>query len=161
LFGNYAGGGINGPHGDGAGTGITTGTGNCGFGGGTLCNVGNGGNNTAIGTGALQSTTGGSNVALGYFAGTHATSSNELDIDNQDRGSSANEKANAPIYGVIGASAAANQIFFNTQLYSSVGNLCTNFNAPTIASAATIAPTKPITFVSGVAAIATISLPPW
>jgi hypothetical protein len=158
LFGNYAGGGINGPVGT---TGITTGTGNCGFGGSTLANVGSGGSNSAYGTGALQSTTGGGNVALGYFAGNHANASGEFYLDNQDRGSNANEVANAPIYGNFGADAAHNRLRFNAQLSTSVGTLCSTNTAPTIASASIIAPTAAITFVSGTTAVTGITVPSW
>lgn len=157
LFGNYAGGGPAGP----TGPGITTGTGNCGFGGSTLANVGASGGNSAFGTGALQSTTGGGNVAIGYFAGNHANSSSEFYLDNQDRGSNANEIANAPIYGNFGAAAANNRIRFNAQLSSSVGTLCATSVAPTIASATTIAPTAAITFVSGTTTVTTITAPSW
>jgi len=157
LFGNYAGGGPAGP----TGPGITTGTGNCGFGGSTLANVGSAGGNCAFGTGTLQSTTGGGNVAIGYFAGNHANSSNEFYLDNQDRGSNANEIANAPIYGNFGAAAANNRLRFNAQLSSSIGTLCSTNNAPTIASASTIAPTAAITFVSGTTAITGITVPSW
>ncbi len=157
LYGNYAGGGAAGP----TGPGITTGTGNCGFGSSTLANVGSAGGNSAFGTGTLQSTTGGGNVALGYFAGNHANSSSEFYLDNQDRGSNAAEIANAPIYGNFGAAAGNNRLRFNAQLSASVGTLCSTNNAPTIASASTIAPTAAITFVSGTTTVTGITVPSW
>jgi hypothetical protein len=159
LLGNYAGGGVSGP---GTGAGLTTGSNNIGVGGASLANLGSGSFNTAIGAATLLScVNGNSNVALGYFAGTHANSSSEFYLDNQDRGSNANEIANALMYGNFGASAANNRLRINAQLTASVGTLCSPNVAPTIASAGGITPTAAITFVSGTTTVTNITQPSW
>lgn len=150
CYGNYA------------GWTITTGIANICIGGSAGYNLGTGHSNLAIGVGALENNINGhGNIAIGYFAGNHANSANEIYIDNQDRGSNVNELANAPIYGSIGAAAASNIIRINAQFYCTVGNLGSYYAAPTIVSATTIAPVAMITFVSGTAAISTITVPSW
>ena len=72
-----------------------------------------GNNNTAIGVNSLYTTIGSSNIALGYYAGYHATTSNELYIDNRDRVSNSLEKTNSIIYGIMGSSASAQTLTFN------------------------------------------------
>jgi hypothetical protein len=68
-----------------------------------------GGCNTAIGAQALYSgTTLTGCVALGYCAGYHETANNKFFVDNQSRGSEANGRAMALLYGIFDA-AIANQ----------------------------------------------------
>ncbi len=63
-----------------------------------------GGSNTAIGSAALAiNSTGSRNVALGYSAGFYETGSDSFYIDNRDRGSTANDKAGALLYGTFNA----------------------------------------------------------
>jgi hypothetical protein len=99
-----------------------------------------GGNNTEghdnnfIGTGAAyQNTTGSYNVALGYsagnaniigsssvflgpYAGKYETGSYKIYIDNRDRGSEANDRTNALIYGVTDATRTNQTLAVNANL---------------------------------------------
>ncbi|MFA6524632.1 MAG: hypothetical protein WCT38_03960, partial [Candidatus Paceibacterota bacterium] len=56
-----------------------------------------------------SNTIGAGNVFLGYQAGYHETGSNKLFIDNQDRGSEANDRIKSLIYGTFDAD-PANQV---------------------------------------------------
>lgn len=59
--------------------------------------------NTSVGTYSLrENLTGSRNIAIGYSAGRHATGSDLLFIDNRDRGTEANERALALVWGVLG-----------------------------------------------------------
>lgn len=78
-----------------------------------------GGKNTAIGgnAGSLL-TTGASNVFIGYSAGfNQTTNSNLLIIDNQDRGSAANEATMALIYGLFAADPADQVLTLNASVF--------------------------------------------
>ena len=93
---------------------FTTGAGNTAI--GNLAGFQNtsGATNTAIGNRALFSgSTGSGNVGLGYFAGGYETGSNAFYVDNQNRATTAGDKAGALIYGVFNASAASQSIKFN------------------------------------------------
>ncbi len=73
--------------------------------------------NTALGAWALESSvTGFNNIGLGYFAGSKATGSNELYIDNQPRASNAVEKTNSIIYGVMASTPASQTLTVNALL---------------------------------------------
>jgi hypothetical protein len=84
-----------------------------------------GGNNTLIGFEAGTSlTSGASNVSLGFRAGKNQTTiSNRLIIDNQDRGSAANEALQSLIYGTFSGTVADQILLINGDLQ--VGNATT------------------------------------
>jgi len=140
----------------------TTGTSNSAYGGSSLYSNVVGSSNTAIGTGSLYKVLGGGNVGVGYFAGYNATGSNEFYLDNQSRTTNANEKITSLLYGIFNTTSAGQQLRINAQLYSGNNSSLVNPDAaPTLASAATIAPVTSIVFVSGTAAINAISTPVW
>jgi len=85
-----------------------------------------GGSNIALGYYALYNSTGNSNIAIGPNAAKYANSSNELYIDNLDRTNNTNEKANAIIYGVMAASASTQSLYLNANVI--INN---NFSLPT------------------------------
>lgn len=75
----------------------------------TGATINTGSYNTSIGSYSLANNILGlSNIAIGYYAGKYETGSNALYIDNQDRTTTAIDKTNAIIYGVM-AAAPANQ----------------------------------------------------
>jgi len=140
----------------------TTGTSNSAYGSSSLYSNVVGSSNTAIGTGSLYKVLGGGNIGVGYFAGYNATGSNEFYLDNQARTTNANEKAQSIFYGIFSVTPTSQQLRINAQLYSGNNSPLINPDAaPTLASAATIAPITSIVFVSGTAAIAAISIPVW
>ena len=117
-------------------------------------NLSNALGNTAIGNGAGQAVTSGqTNTLLGYNAGFSGTNNLTTGSNNT----------------IIGNSAAASSATVSNEI--TLGNSsCTSLRlaplitgytsaAPTIASAATIAPTTPIAFVSGTTTINTITAP--
>jgi len=72
---------------------------------------------------AYSNTTGSDNVFLGYRSGyRQTTNSNLLIIDNQDRGSAANEAANSLLYGVFNAAPSSQYLKVNGDLYLSGDN---------------------------------------
>lgn len=87
---------------------------NTAFGYNALASIVNGNNNTAIGfsAGSSMSTTGDS-IFLGYKAGINNTAANRLIIDNQDRGSDANEAIQSAIYGIFNATPLSQSLAFN------------------------------------------------
>jgi hypothetical protein len=114
-----------------------------------------GSKNTAVGVGTLQGATG-SCVALGYFAGTYETGANAFYVNNQDRTDNTGDRTKSLMYGVFNTTAATQSLAINGTL--AVSEITgTRAAATTIASAATIAPTKSITFISGTAAVVTIT----
>lgn len=129
-------------------------------------------NNTGIGQLALRyTTTGAQNVAIGYYAGAYKTASNtnhttsgdwNVYIGSQSRASGDSVTNEVVIGGQdalgIGSNTTTigNSATTATKLF---GVIATGVTAPTIASAATIAPTARITFVSGVTTINTITPP--
>ena len=72
-----------------------------------------GGYNTCIGYEAGYKALGTRNVNIGVWAGYWETGSNALYIDSYDRGSTANDKAKALVYGVFDADPANQTIKFN------------------------------------------------
>ena len=146
----------------GSGIGIT-GTDNCAGGYQSTKALTSGTYNSAWGTGSLLLiTTGAQNSCLGYQAGDSITTGN----NNTILGAGADVQASTDINSiVIGKSAGGigshgtvigNNNTVATKIF---GVQATGEVAPTIASAATIAPTKQITFVSGTTAIDTITAP--
>jgi len=116
------------------GVGIVTGNSNVAIGALSLSSLTSGAENTAIGLRALFSIlTGNFNVAIGDYAGNlstgssnvflgsaagqrQTTESNQLFIDNQDRGSKANELIKALIYGIFDAATANQYLTVNGNL---------------------------------------------
>jgi len=89
---------------------LSTGHSNVGYGGSTLFSLAAGSYNTAIGFQAGYSLSAANNcVFVGYLAGQGETLSNRLYIDALSRGSEANCRAQALIYGIFDA-ATANQL---------------------------------------------------
>jgi len=84
--------------------------------------------NTFVGTGSgYYSTSANGNVYIGYKAGVRQTTGdNQLIIDNQDRSSAANEEAISLIYGTFAATAAAQNIRFNTATFNINGGVDTD-----------------------------------
>jgi len=126
--------------------------------------------NTAIGFAALrENTTSSSNTALGYQAGYSVTGSQNTLLGNRAAFSGTNDLTTGSNNTIIGYLAAASSATVSNEI--TLGNasvtslrlapLITGYTAaaPTIASAATIAPTKPISFVSGTTTINTITAP--
>lgn len=126
--------------------------------------------NVANGRSALQHiTTGDYNVALGYQAGkrrgtgtsTLISATESIFIGNTAR-ASASAMTREIVIGsnAVGLGSETTVIGVSTTLGNRIfGVASTGQVAPTIASAATIAPTKTITFISGTAAITTITPP--
>lgn len=86
--------------------------------------------NTAIGFGAGDGNNGDNNIFIGAYAGRRQTAvSNKLFIDNQDRGSSANDLTNSLIYGTFDASVANQQLTVNATL--KINSAQTTVNAST------------------------------
>ena len=149
----------------------TAGNGNTSIGSNTLAAATPGALNTALGSSALQSATGGSNtaigsstlmsaagacVALGNTAGQYETGANAFYVNNQDRTNNAGDRSLSLMFGTFNTTAATQSLAINGTL--AVSEITgTRAAATTIASAATIAPTKDITFISGVAAVVTIT----
>jgi hypothetical protein len=127
---------------------------NTAVGGFSLYTITSGNQNTAIGYGSGQVITSGTNnTLLGYGAGNSGTNNLTTGSNNI----------------IIGYNAAASSATVSNEI--TIGNSsCTSLRlaplitgytsaAPTIASAATIAPTKPISFVSGTTTVDTITAP--
>lgn len=110
-----------------------TGYNNTAVGNGALYRVNSGFYNTALGLYALQNVTnhvantavgqwagytndGNYNVFLGYQAGYYETGSNTLIIDNQQRTNEADGRAKALIYGLFGATPAAQRLSLNANV---------------------------------------------
>lgn len=89
----------------------TSGGNNAGFGRSVLNFNTTGSNNTGLGTYSGYTNNGSNNVFIGFSAGYNRTAdSNKLFIDNQDRGTAANELVRALVYGEFN-STAASQLF--------------------------------------------------
>ena len=128
------------------------------------------GNNTAVGLAALGNlTTGSLNVGIGREAGNfHANGSTALQtaassvyIGYNAKGLN-NSDSNSIVIGALAVGIGANTTVIGTSSTTAnriFGVQATGEVAPTIASAATIAPTKQITFISGTTAIVTITAP--
>lgn len=80
-------------------------------------NIGNVGNSTvSIGYYSGQNSTGSNNIFLGYSAGKNQTTlSDLLIIDNQDRGTAANEQTKSMFYGVFGADISSQTLRINAK----------------------------------------------
>ena len=163
---------------------LTTGSGNCAIGYVSLdtCTVGNyntamgyaslqyatGDNNTAVGIAALQNITGSLNTAVGREAGCFqadgttalTTANNSVYLGRDTRGTQTDSNSVVIGYRAIGLGANTTVIGTSSTTANRIfGVNSTGQVAPTIASAATIAPTKQITFISGTTAINTITAP--
>ena len=83
--------------------------------------------NVGVGENTGYANTGGTNnIWLGYFAGRYATASNEFYVNNQDRTTTAGDKTLSLMYGVMGATAAAQSLTINAvikPLYTTVSGL--------------------------------------
>lgn len=95
-----------------------TGSNNIGIGYQALLNITSGGTNTTVGNYTVcdSNTTGSGNVALGFSAGRYETGSNAFYIDNQDRTSTASDKAKALLYGIFDAAAANQRLTINAHV---------------------------------------------
>ena len=167
------------------GTLVTTGAGNCSIGYSSLKENTVGNYNTAMGYGALQNTTADFNTAVGLDAlfyittgalntaigrqagcfqadGTTAltTANNSVYLGRDTRGTQTDSNSVVIGYRAIGLGANTTVIGTSSTTANRIfGVNSTGQVAPTIASAATIAPTKQITFISGTTAINTITAP--
>ncbi len=80
----------------------------------SLHNNATGANNTVIGVNALlNSSAGSNNVAVGFSAGEYELGSDSFYVDNQDRGSTAGDKAGALLYGTFNATPASQNLRIN------------------------------------------------
>ena len=112
--------------GESANTSNTTGDNNCAFGSSTMNCMTIGNKNSAFGAYALYNNiTGVQNVALGYGAGYYETGSNKLFIDNSGRGSEADGRAKALIYGVFDADVINQELTFNAGKMGFFGHAAT------------------------------------
>jgi hypothetical protein len=113
---------------------------------------------------------GDSNVAIGYEAGRYrgsgnlsiSTANTSIFIGHKARSSSTDNQSNQIVIGANAVGLGTNTTVIGTSATTATrlrGVLSTGETAPTIASAATIAPTKQITFISGTTAISTITAP--
>ena len=132
------------------------GDGNTAVGYQSLFSNSNGDYNTAVGWIALSNVTGTGNVAIGTYAGTYETGSNSFYVNNQNRTNTAGDKAQSLMYGTFDATPSS-QILRVNAAFAVLGITATTASASTIASATTIAPTGPTTFISGAAAVDTIT----
>ncbi|MFA7151847.1 MAG: tail fiber domain-containing protein [Candidatus Paceibacterota bacterium] len=104
----------------------TSGAQNSAVGSGSLNSNSTGSYNSALGSySLLANATGNNNVALGYSAGRYETGSNAFYIDNQDRGSSVNDKSKALMYGTFDANPVNQTLAINANV-NVVGNLTVN-----------------------------------
>jgi len=151
---------------------LTTGQQNIAVGGEALYAITNASNNTAVGQVALRYATQGSdNTAIGINAGSFKTASNtnltaigsyNVFIGSGARASGDNNNNEVVIGGQNPLGLGSNTTVIGNS--STVGNRIFGVNstgqvAPTVASAATIAPTTSIVFVSGTTQINTITAP--
>jgi len=116
--------------------------------------------NTAIGGSALATTTGNTNIGIGYLSGFQITTgSNNVILGNFQGNTPGVLDIRTATTGYVVLSNGNGDVaaYWNGADASFVGLLGTNAAATTIASAATIAPTKSITFISGTAAVVTIT----
>ena len=119
LFGQYS------------GADLTTGSNNSGFGARSLFGCVTGSYNVGIGTYTGNVATGSGNIFLGYSAGRYATGSNEFYVNNKDQVNTNQEKANSLLYGVMGATAAAQTLQVGGKLKVDPTNPVGGYTAPT------------------------------
>jgi len=96
---------------------LTTGSGNTAIGGDTRASAGLE-KVTLIGYYAGFATQSNYCIFIGAYAGRYETVDYKLIIDSIDRGSEANQRAQAPIYGVINSSIANQELHFNANIYT-------------------------------------------
>ena len=120
-----------------------------------------GGGNNAFGFQSLIAvTSGGFNCAYGYLSGNAITTGSSNVIIGGYTGSAAPISATGSNYVVLSDGAANIRTYYDASGNKvNYGVQATSAAAPTIASATTIAPTKAITFISGVTPIVTITAP--
>lgn len=118
LFGQYS------------GAVLTTGSDNNGFGARSLFGCVTGSYNVGVGSYTGNVATGSGNVFLGYSAGRYATGSNEFYVNNKDQGNTLAEKANSLLYGVMGATAAAQTLQVGGKLKVDPTNPVDGYTAP-------------------------------
>jgi hypothetical protein len=150
---------------------LTSGQQNTAVGAESLYSITNTSNNTAVGQLAFRYTTQGSNnTAIGTLAGAYKTASNTnltaignncTFLGTESRASGDNASDEVVIgYQAVGIGSNTVTIGKSTNVANRFyGVVSTGEAAPTIASASTIAPTKPITFISGTTQINTITAP--
>lgn len=116
--------------------------------------------NTAVGAVALLNSTTGSNTAVGYRSGYLITSGTKNTILGRYTGNQGGlDIRTASNYIVLSDGDGNPRAYWNGADATFGGLIGTSAAAATIASAATIAPTKSITFISGTAAVVTITAP--
>jgi len=96
---------------------LTTGSGNTAIGGDTRLTAGLE-KVTVIGYYAGFATQSNYCIFIGAYAGRYETADYKLIIDSIDRGSEANQRAQAPIYGKIDATVANQELHFNANIYT-------------------------------------------
>ena len=117
--------------------------------------------NTALGTSTLTAlTTGSYNIGLGTGAGGGITTGSSNVVIGGYTGSAAPISATGSNYIVLSDGAGNIRTYYDSNGNQvQYGVNATSAAAPTIASATTIAPTKAITFISGVTPVVTITAP--
>ena len=117
--------------------------------------------NTAIGVGSLSAMrTGIYNIGIGQNAGGSITTGSSNVVIGGYTGSAAPISATGSNYIVLSDGAGAIRTYYDASGNQvNYGVNATSAAAPTIASATTIAPTKAITFISGVTPVVTITAP--
>jgi hypothetical protein len=153
--------------------GLTSGSQNTACGLESLYNTTTTNSNTGVGTAAIRNITNGAgNTGIGWSAGRYKTAAGTTDhtlsgdynvyIGYQSRasGDSVTKEVVIGSLDALGLGSNTTVIGTSTTLGNRIfGVASTGQVAPTIASAATIAPTTSIVFISGTAAIATITAP--
>jgi hypothetical protein len=126
------------------------------------CLAGN--HNTALGANALGAVTSGAqNVAIGSTAGDLLLTGSSAVVIGYNADVAGTADANSIVIGANAVGAGSNTTVIgvtSTTVTRLHGVVASGQTANTIASAATIAPTRPVTFISGTAAISTITAPP-
>ena len=135
----------------------TIGINNTGVGRGALILNVSGSAHTAVGALALALTTGAQNTGCGYNAGGSLTTGSKNVILGSYSGSGAPISQTGSNYVVLSDGDANVRAYWNGADATFGGLIGTSAAAATIASATTIAPTKSITFISGTAAVVTIT----
>ena len=138
-----------------------TGSYNTSVGANALLNVNTGAVNTALGYVAGNAVTSGAqNILIGYNAGAAITTGSYNVVLGSYTGTAAPISVSGSNYVVLADGAGNIRTYYDASGNKvSYGVQATSAAAPTIASVATIAPTKAITFISGVTPIVTITAP--
>jgi hypothetical protein len=136
----------------------TTGISNVAVGFGAMIANVSGGNNVAMGLLALGAATGSFNTAIGRNAGgSITTGAKNTIIGNYSGNGGGLDIRTASNYVVLSDGDGNPRAYWNGADATFGGLIGTSAAAATIASATTIAPTKSITFISGTAAVVTIT----